>query len=227
MSGSNGGGVGIGSILISGWTTLLTTLQNIQQSIVGLVTAVNSLAIGAAGNNNFTGTNTFKPPPIISAGAVGTGTLQPAGAISVQLNTSGIGNGAGTTNDVLFAYGLPANSLDVVGRGVKVRAWGYYAANGNNKTVRLTLGGTQILSTGVVTFNAAGWRAEAEFYKSASNVQNGIAVILTNSVVIGPINLVTTATDTATILLAVTGASPTTGAANDVLALGMVVEFLN
>lgn len=231
MSGTSFGG--IGSVLVQGWTTMLTTLQNIQQSIANLVTAINTLAIGASANNIFTGdndflgTNTFKPPPIISAGAVGTGTVMPEGLLSVQTSRSGIGNGANTTDDVLFTYNLPANSLDIVGRGVRMKAWGVYGANGNDKVIQILIGGTLAISSTVVTFNAGWWTIEAEFYKDGASTQNGTGTVITKNTVIGPETLLLGATDTAPIALTVTGASPTTGAANDVVANGMVVEFLN
>lgn len=235
MSGFNNsqGGTGIGSLLISGWTTMTTVLQNIQQSIANLVTAINTLAsIPSAnnnftGNNTFTGTNSFKPPPIISAGAVGSGTLLPAGVISRQFNRSGVGNGADTTNDVLFSYAMPANSFDVNGRGVKIRAFGFYAANGNDKRVRLTFGGVELFTSGVVTFNAGWWRIDVELYRDGANTQLGSSWMTTKDTVIGPVTVLTGVTDTAAITIAVTGASPTTGAASDVNACGLIVEFMN
>lgn len=222
------------SIIIDSFQTLITTLGNIQQTIVNLIKAINALAIGASGNNNFTGnntftgTNTFKPPPIISAGAVGTGTFRPEGLMTNQFNGSGSGNGADTTDDTLFSYNLPANSFDVNGRQVIVEASGNFAGNGNNKTVKVWFGGQVAFTTGVVTFNGTVWVIRVVVLKSAANVQLGYAFGLAGTVFAAVASLFFgTQTDTAPILIRVTGASPTTGAANDVLGYTMSITFQN
>jgi len=232
MSDSFGGGNEVG---VKGWSILTQFVSSITQVLSTINTTLKTLAIGASGNNSFTGnntftgTNTFKPPPVISAGATGTGTLLPEGAISVQLNRSGIGNGADKTNDTLFSYGLPAKSFDADGRGVRLLAWGDFAANGNDKVITFQINGSIIYNTGTMTDNASWWRLEAEVYRDGSSTQSGTAVALHGSATpwLGPTSFATSVTDTNVITFSVTGASPTTGAAKDVVGHGMTVEFLN
>lgn len=181
----------------------------------------------------------------IQGGSASTpGFVRTGGNASVQISATGQGNGADTTDDVLFTYALPASALDVAGRQVTVMAAGKFAANGNNKRVKIwwgtttqtvgsaVAGGTLIADSGVVTTNAGGWTASVQVSKygvSGSNTQ-----LATNAqVVAGATHLGTsapatlTATESGVINITVTGASSTTGAANDVLGQLLDVAFNN
>lgn len=216
-------------------STIAQTLQNAVIALSKISTSIAQLVIGPSANNNFTGnntfagTNTFDPPPIISAGDIGTGTFLPAGSLSAQVSVAGIGNGADTTDDTLFSYTLPAHSLDISGRTVQVEAFGHFATNNNNKTVKIFVGSALWITSGVVTTNNEAWWLRIQFTKGASNTQTGFAVGLTGGVGV-PLYVgsgTATETDTAPILIRLTGASPTSGVANDVFANGMTTTFLN
>jgi hypothetical protein len=215
-----------------GITTIQQFLQNILIAFSNINATLKTLAIGASGNNNFTGNNTFtgptsfKPPPIINAGAAGTGTLLPEGLLSNQLNATGIGNGANTTDDMLFSYTLPANSLDAVGRAVVIEAHGGFAANGNNKTIKLFWNAFPYFSSGVLTDNGTAWYLRICLNKYFPGDQLGYAVLLHGGL-IETVVVFGSIPDTSNITIQLTGASPTTGAANDVVAYRMAVEFLN
>lgn len=176
--------------------------------------------------------------------ATGTGFVRTGGNASVQVVAAGQGNGADTTDDVLFTYALPASALDASGRQVTITAAGKFAANANNKRVKVwwgtttqtvgaaVAGGTVIADSGVVTTNAGGWSASVQVSKygaSGSNTQ-----LATNAqVVTGATNLGTavpvalTANESGVINITVTGSSSTTGAANDVLGQLLDVAFNN
>jgi hypothetical protein len=126
-----------------------------------------------------------------------------------QQSAAGIGNGADTTADTLFTYTLPANALNVAGKGLGITAWGKTAANGNNKTINVKLGGTTILTSGVVTSNNLAWYAYCEVIKVASNSQVILATLQIGTAI--TVQTVTTATetDTAAIIILVQGQSGT------------------
>jgi hypothetical protein len=172
------------------------------------------------------------------------GFVHTGGNASVQVSAAGQGNGADTTDDVLFTYALPASALDTAGRQVTIQAAGKFAANGNNKRVKLwwgtttqtvgaaVAGGTLIADSGVVTTNAGGWNASVQVSKygaSGSNTQLATnAEVVTGATHLGtaaPVAL--TATESGVINITVTGASSTTGAANDVLGQLFDVAFNN
>ena len=184
--------------------------------------------VGPGDNTTFTGTNTFKKPPIINAGLVGAGTILPMGVISNQVSVAGVGNGADTTDDTLFTYNLPANSLDAVGRSIDIEAFGSLANNAHNKTVKLWFGTTMVFSSGVVTTANAGWRVRMTLTKTGSGAQLGTADGAIGATPIAvPLPLVGSEVDSGAIIIKVTGASPTTGAASDVVGNGMKVIYEN
>jgi hypothetical protein len=212
---------------MSDLTDLIATVRNAVIAINNLSKTLANSFVSLAANNTFTGTDTFKLPPVINAGAVGTGSFAPMGRINSQFSVAGIGNAADLTDDTLFTFALPASSLDVVGRGVIVEAFGKFAANGNNKTVKIFFG-SAVVTSGVQVGNNVGWRLRLELYKQASNVQIGSGWGQAGTTVFAvPVPINGAEADTNTITIKVTGASPTTGAANDVLGMGMVTTFVD
>ena len=155
-----------------------------------------------------------------SAGIASDGTLYAitGGATSV--------NPASTNADVVMAvYSIPANSFDGYGlgqRGISVSAAGIAAATGNSKRIKLYFnpsaatvgsavsGGTLLADTGAFTSSGVGFRISGDVYKTGatgSNTQVSQAttqIYGTTSAGIG-IPLFPTATESAAILVAVTG----------------------
>ena len=161
----------------------------------------------------------------IAAGG-GTGTFKHAGLVSSQFSASGVGNAADTTDDVLFTYSLPASSLNAAGRTIRVSCFGGTAANGNNKTVKLWFG-SEVVSSGVVTSNNKNWSASLLIGRTGTSTQMVNGNMLVDTTPITGYVAAGAETETAAITIKCTGASGTTGAANDVLGKGMTVEFLN
>ncbi len=218
----------IGPIAVSGITELTTALTNINRALSALYDKLGSSYIALDGNNTFTGLNTFDQPPVIRAGDTGTATLLPMGALSKQYSAAGIGNGADLTDDTLFTYSLPADALDANNRTIMVDAFGSFAANGNNKTVKLWFGTSLVFSSGVLTNNNVGWSARLMLGRTGASAQIGSGFGMAGSTPFPvPLPLVGTEATTGAITIKVTGASPTTGAANDVKGYGMVVTYLN
>ena len=67
-----------------------------------------------------------------------------------------------TTETQLGAFTLTANTLSSVGQVVRVMWAGSVANNGNNKTFKVYIGGTQV-ATYTYSNNNQGWRVQTEF----------------------------------------------------------------
>lgn len=167
------------------------------------------------------------------------------GNISVQPDAvgSGVGNAAATTNTVLMTYALPANALDKAGRQLTITAAGSFASNADNKTVQIYVGTdvqtvgsaivttatTSIASSGVVVTSGGGWIASALVTALSATsqlaVNMGIQAGATHLGTTAPQNL--SLAGSSVIYISVTGASPTTGAANDVVCDLMDVAYNN
>ena len=245
------------SVVVTGFSTMVQFLGGIQQSLVAISSTLKSFAIGLAANNIFTGNNTFdgtstfngnstfnapaaftstatftdgaaiSPAPTIEVGGATTTFLEPAGLISVQVSVAGVGNGANTSNDILFSYSLPANALSAVGKSVLIEAAGNFAANGNNKVVQLVWGSSTPLSTGTLTNNNGWWTIRLFVTKYGANQQWVDGFFTANGNETDAYTGSAAETDTGAILILVTGASPTTGAASDVVGHTMRVTAFN
>ena len=134
--------------------------------------------------------------------------------------------GANTTETDLQTYTLPANTLGVDGRGVRIRAWGDFAANANTKTVRLKFGGTTIQFNATTTApNNMDYVIEAVIVRIGANSQTYGSFMLVETLPQSTISTSIAITDTAGIVIKVTGQNGTANA-GDISCRAMVVEVL-
>lgn len=153
-------------------------------------------------------------------------------------------NGANTTDDILDGFVLPANCFDVANRGLQLTFQGKYGATANNKRIKIWAnptiagatttngvisGGTVtavgsgvlLFDSGVQTGNAVGWSALVQLFKygaAGSNTQFSQNQPINGTTHGGISNPVfSTLVENAPINIVVTGSSPTTGAAADVI----------
>ena len=153
----------------------------------------------------------------------GGGSLNPSGNIFEFFGTAG--NGADTTEDTLKSYSLPANALDAVGRSIYIYAWGSYANTPGTKAAKLYFGSTS-LAAGSGQNN--GWALEFIIGKSAANVQQISGQNIVGTVHGGVTNTANAAnTDTAAIVIKVTGQNSTSANANTIVLNGMFVTYSN
>jgi hypothetical protein len=148
-----------------------------------------------------------------------TSAMTNVGVANVQTSSAGVGNAADTSDDTLFTYSLPSNAMASNGNSVRVRASGTTAANGNNKRVKLWFAGTAIVDSQVITANAKNWMIEMEITRLDSTHVSAIGSFTVDgaaSVLGFQSNLAVSDLTANASIIKSTGASPTTGAANDV-----------
>jgi hypothetical protein len=154
------------------------------------------------------------------------------------------GNAADTTDDILDGFVLPANAFDVAKRGLCFTFMGKLGATANNKRIKIWLNPTMtnqsvtngvisggqvtaagsgilLFDSGVQAGNNVGFQLMVNLFKYGANGSNtqysqGTPVFGTTH---GGINLpvFSTIPENANINVVITGSSPTTGAANDVV----------
>lgn len=89
---------------------------------------------------------------------------------NLNLNTTSASNsGSGETD--LISYTLPADTLVNDGDEVIIKVSGKYAANANNKTVKLYFGNQVIFNTGAVAANNTGWVINATIVRTSATTQ--------------------------------------------------------
>jgi hypothetical protein len=101
------------------------------------------------------------------------------GNIFCNASSAGVGNGADTTEDVLFTVTLPPRTLDVVGRQILIEAYGSIAAAPSaNKNARVYFGATSLTAAFAATTNQTGvWILTALVTRTGVNTQTAVVTI--------------------------------------------------
>jgi predicted RecA/RadA family phage recombinase len=99
---------------------------------------------------------------------------------NLNVNTTSASNiDAGETD--LISYVLPANTMINAGDYLEIEAWGVFAANGNNKTVKLKFGSQTILTTGAVAANDGSWSIKAKILRLSASSQEIISEVISSN----------------------------------------------
>jgi len=138
-----------------------------------------------------------------------------------SINTTAVGN-VNTGEDDLITYSVPAGTLAADGDSLEISAWGTFAANANNKTIKIKFGATTILDTGAVAANSGNWVIRATVVRTGAATQQCFATLVTDNATLTDIAKYTTAAETLAnaITLKCTGEATTT---NDIIQKGMKV----
>lgn len=129
---------------------------------------------------------------------------------------------ASTTETTLGTYTMPANTLDINSK-IKIKAFGYFASNGNTKTVRLKFGSTTI-GTLAGSFNGTPWEIDAETLP-VSGTSQYVATKIFNGNTSGAYNYGASEAVASAITIACTGENGTANA-GDIVVVGMSIEII-
>lgn len=143
-----------------------------------------------------------------------------AGSV-LDAQTTAAGN-VGTGEDDLMSFAL-SGEFATDGDVLEIVAWGAFAANSNNKQVKLDFGSVTICDSGAAAFSGSDWVIRATIIRTGSDTQTATAQFLSDDA------LASTAVST-TLLSGITSTTATikcTGEAtsdNDIVQRGMVVK---
>lgn len=178
-------------------------------------TLISSGAVTAQAGLAVIGASTF-------AGAAGV-TASAAGSLSRNLTPAT--TSAAATKQALQTYAVPAALLASTGQGVKVRAWGTVAANGNTKTMTLEFGATVVATSGAITGSGVSWHLEAEVYRTGATAQSAIGKAMQGVTNIAPLSSTPAETLANSINMIMYGTNGSASA--DITCNGMVVELIS
>lgn len=149
----------------------------------------------------------------------------PSGILTGSVSTTLAGTAANTDEQTLYAFSLPASTLGVNGRGVRIRAFGTVAANGNTKTVKLKFGST-IIATRAAADNGQTWTITADVIRTSATAQLGHGWLVNTGGSVANQSITTPAeTLSGAVTISLTGQSGT-GTASDVVFRGAYVELI-
>ena len=141
-----------------------------------------------------------------------------------DVNTTSVAN-TDAGEDNLMTYSLPANSMFLNDHVVRIHAWGTTAANGNNKTIKLYFGTSQLISSGVLTISNKDWEIKGVVVRTAAATQEATATFWDSTpTTVGPDRTTPSETLSSAVTIKCTGEGVAT---NDIVQRGMIVEVLN
>jgi hypothetical protein len=101
----------------------------------------------------------------------------------LNFNTTAAGN-VGTGEDDLLTYTIDSNILSKNGDIVEIEAMGVFAANANNKTLKLHFGSETIFSTGAIATNGTEWNLRATIIRYGASLQRISTVFAGDTVLV-------------------------------------------
>ena len=165
-------------------------------------------------------------PLRLPAGSTTTPTYKPTLTLQTFVSATGVGNGADLTDDPLWTLTpIPANTLATNGDAIVITTQAHTTANANNKVFGVTIGGTQVNSNPVSSNNARLSGSIVIVRVDATHVHVTLLYIGYSTMVGESFNVAVANLATNTLAIVVTGASPVTGAANDVKLYSGVAEW--
>lgn len=191
-------------------TTQQHTLPAVSSDTVALVNATQTLANKTLGNS------------VTMAQGTGSGSASLSG---VGATGTTVAPTTGTVKQTLATYTLPQNSFSANGKGIRIRAWGVTAANGNSKTLGIDFGATTV-GTITSTANNGVVRVEALVIRSAAAQEEAVGEGRDSGATTSLTRTTPAEDNTAgTVAVNIFGTTPT--AAGDVSLTGYLVEVLN
>lgn len=146
----------------------------------------------------------------------------------LHVNVTPVGTGADTTEDDLMSYSLPANTLNVDGKGVRVTAWGTGVDTADGTFINAYFGATAVVAKALEASQPNTWRAVFEVFRTGASAQTATGVIEnggnTQSVAQGGASPAAALSGAVTIKL--TGQRLVSSVADSIRQLGMLVELI-
>lgn len=149
--------------------------------------------------------------------------MSSGGNLNVQLSHAGLSTVTTGAETTLASFTLPANTLDVVGRGVQVQIWGSATFASGTAVAKLYFGSVGT-SVGTLATTNPFW-AELTVFKDGASSQNGSFQSTVSTTHGGTSLLSQTETDTAAIVLKVTANQ--SAVASAIKIFGFVVTGFN
>jgi hypothetical protein len=145
------------------------------------------------------------------------------GSYQLTYDLTPVGN-VGAGEDNLITYTIPANTFLLEGYGMEIDAWGIFAANANNKQIKLYLGSTLLMDSGAIAANNTSWRITGNINRVNSATESCICVITSGDTVLLPTRTVfTQATEDleTNLIIKCTGEATTN---NDIVQKGLTIR---
>lgn len=157
-----------------------------------------NMSIGP-GKSTGTGTPGIVKVEVGKTGTTGSSVNAYATAVGVggvlHVNTTNASN-TDTGEDDLLTFSVPAGQLSVNDQSLECRVYGSFAANANNKTIKIYFGATQIFSTGALAANSGDWDAVCTIIRTGATSQEATVSFRSSNSLLNSSVLVTSPAET-------------------------------
>lgn len=144
-----------------------------KSGVIVLFTSATTAYVLGTGDINYS--DLINKPTTVSGFSITDGV-----SVLTQFITT-VGN-VGTGDDVLHSYSLPAGTLANDGQSIVIESGGQFAANANNKRVRVKFGSTTVLDTTALAISAAtDWTARSIITRTGAATQRALTVFTSSS----------------------------------------------
>jgi len=142
---------------------------------------------------------------------------------TLTVDTTAVGN-VGSGEDNLMTYSILRNSLSSTSDHIEIVAFGTFAANANNKTLKLYLGSTLLFSTGAIAANAKDWELRSSIIRTGEATQICSTACFTSTALVANLADYVTGTEdfTSDITIKCTGEATST---DDIIQKGLIIKL--
>jgi len=211
------GSTGIGSLLVAQNGVTAQGNLHVEPTATGTRPIYTNSPSGATANliqcqNNTSDRFVVSPTGKITNNQNGVASVRTCGQYVADVSDY---NNSGTGQTDLFSNTLPANLLGTNLDCLTASFSGIFAANANNKQVKVLFDGNTIFDTGALAFNNTDWDIETKIYRVSASVQRCVTTWKCSDVLLGVfVAYADTGSDlTTNLILKVAG---TGGATNDI-----------
>lgn len=131
---------------------------------------------------------------------------------------------SGTVKETLATLTIPANTLNINGRQIRITAYYSTAANGNNKTAGIDFDGTQVCSSGAIALNNGVFVISSLITRTSAGNQETVGEAQAGATAIAPQRAATTKDETGNLNITLWATTPT--ASGDATLGNYIVEVL-
>lgn len=142
---------------------------------------------------------------------------------TLTVDTTAVGN-VGSGEDDLITYDLKKNTIGATSDRLVIKAFGTFAANANNKTVKLYLGSTELFTTGAIGANDKHWCIESEIIRTAAATQEVTTNCFTDTSLVGEISKYVSGTEDFTTQLTIKCTGEATSD-DDIIQKGLTINL--
>lgn len=129
-----------------------------------------SIDVYLNGAQSWTWTTSLNKSEVVLSTKAGSSTTYAKVGGIIDVNSTAVGN-VGVGEDDLITFSVPASTLNTNGDSIEFEMAGSYAANANNKQVKIKYGATTMFASGALAINNGAWSCKGRIVRTGAATQ--------------------------------------------------------